>query len=184
MKLSFVSSPNTVAEPKPLFDSVAMPKVRDPLTVGATLGTTGNWITTPLLSVLNKTTGFVTWADWGTNTAVLVVVHPEVGHSKYALGGVVVTLPSHKSAPARMQSVGSRPTPKMPLAPRSVGVFSFIVPPFVQAVGIPVFELLMVWTLVVPATSPPILISASCTGPQRYEVSRNCTQLFRISPLL
>src|ERR1700674_5911847 len=87
MKLSLTSSPNGIAVPKPLFDSVAIPKTREPLTVAAALRTDGNWRTTPLLSAPNKTPGFITWLLADISIGTSVNPHPELGQEKYAGGG-------------------------------------------------------------------------------------------------
>jgi len=49
----------TVSVPDPLFDSVSMPKINDPVTVAAPVeATEGNVMMVPLLSVANSVTGF------------------------------------------------------------------------------------------------------------------------------
>ena len=52
---------DTVAEQRPLFVCVPMPKIMLPLTVVVPhIGTNGNWTSTPLLSVGSTQTGLVT----------------------------------------------------------------------------------------------------------------------------
>ena len=53
--------------PKPLLDSVPIPKIKEPFAVSdPPSGTEGNWISTPLLSVANIATGFGNWFANGT----------------------------------------------------------------------------------------------------------------------
>ena len=47
------------ALPRPLFDCVPMPKINEPVAVAAPVaGSVGNWMRTPLLSVVNMPAGF------------------------------------------------------------------------------------------------------------------------------
>src|SRR5579863_190464 len=60
VKLSFESKVNTVALPRALFDSVPIPKIMEPFSVASELVTVWKFRITPLLSVVNRVTGFVT----------------------------------------------------------------------------------------------------------------------------